>query len=369
MLDRTPLYAIERTHLDELSDRTGIMQHAAGSRPDPGHGYCTDDVARALTVDLLHADGLGWAAVAQSAGRSMAFLEAAFEPDCGRFRNFQSADGRWLEAVGSEDAHARALLALAEASTSAGDARLRAAATSLFERALPASLSLGYLRPVAAAVVAAELAARHGNRAAAASLPELARMLWQATSPAPGGGPDWPWPEAILTYENGIVPRALLRAGDRLADRSMVDRGLRLLDWLVAVQTGPVGDFSPIGNRGWWPRVGPRAVYDQQPIEATALLLAAEAAWEVTGGSSHRATMEWAYGWFLGRNDARRRVAVPATGGCHDGLTPTGVNANQGAESTLMWLTALERIRAVRRSGTGRRGARFVPGAAAATPA
>ena len=60
--------------------------------------------------------------------------------------------------------------------------------------------------------------------------------------------------------------------------------------------------------------------------------------------------MEWAYGWFLGRNDARRMVALPATGACHDGLMPTGVNANQGAESTLMWLIALERIRAARGS-------------------
>jgi hypothetical protein len=369
MLDLAPLFAIERTHLDELSDGTGIMQHAAGSRPDPAHGYCTDDVARALTVDLLHADGLGWAAVAPSAGRSIAFLEAAFEPDCGRFRNFQSAGGRWLETVGSEDAHARAMLALAEAAINAGDARLRAAATTLFERALPASLSLEFLRPVAAAVIAAEVAARHGNRTAAAALPELARTLWQATDPVPGRGADWPWPEATLTYENGIVPRALLRAGDRLGDRWMVDRGLRLLDWLVAVQTGPEGRFSPIGNRGWWPRGGPRARYDQQPIEATALLLAAEAAFEITGGPSHRVTMEWAYGWFLGRNDARQRVALPETGACHDGLTPIGVNANQGAESTLMWLIALERIRTARQPRARRREARFVPGASAATPA
>jgi hypothetical protein len=369
MPDRTPLFATERTHLDELSDGTGIMQHAAGSRPDPDHGYCTDDVARALTVDLLHAKGLGWSAVATSAGRSMAFLEAAFEPDCGRFRNFQSAGGRWLETVGSEDAHARALLALAEASTSAGDTRLREAATSLFERALPASLWFEHLRPIAGTVIATELAARHGNRAAAAALPELAMTLWRSSTAAPGSRADWPWPWATLTYENGIVPRALLRAGDRLGDRWMIDRGLHLLDWLVAVQTGADGCFSPIGNRGWWPRGGPRAGYDQQPIEATALLLAAEAAFEITGGPSHRATMEWAFGWFLGRNDARRRVALPATGACHDGLTPTGVNANQGAESTLMWLIALERIRAVRQSRAGRRGASVMSGASAAATA
>jgi hypothetical protein len=137
-------------------------------------------------------------------------------------------------------------------------------------------------------------------------------------------------------------------AGDALGDAAMVERGLGLLDWLVAVQTAPQGHFSPIGNDGWWPHGGPKARYDQQPMEATALLLAAEAAFEVTGDVRHRSTMEWAYGWFLGRNDGGLSVAVPETGGGQDGLLPSGVNPNQGAESTLMWLTALERIRTVR---------------------
>ena len=30
----------------------------------------------------------------------------------------------------------------------------------------------------------------------------------------------------------------------------------------------------------------------------------------------------------------------PATGGCYDGLTPEGLNQNQGAESTLAFLSA-----------------------------
>jgi len=33
-----------------------------------------------------------------------------------------------------------------------------------------------------------------------------------------------------------------------------------------------------------------------------------------------------------------------STGGCRDGLEPTGVNQNEGAESTLSWLMALHRI-------------------------
>ncbi len=348
-----PLFPVSRIHLDELTDAVGIMQHAIGRRPDPAHGYCTDDVARALVVDLLHGAELGWAAVATSVDRSLAFLEAAFDRDTGRFRNFRDRAGQWLEGVGSEDAHARAVLALAETAAGAGDPQVCAAASALFERALPATLRLAYLRPLAAAVVATDAAVRAGSREAAAALPRLAAAVWLLTeSGRRGRTADWPWPETILTYETGLVPRALIVAGDRLGDTAMVERGVRLLDWLTSVQTAPEGHFSPVGSDGWWPQGGPKAQYDQQPIEATALLLAAEAAFEATGDARHRSTMEWAYGWFLGRNDGGRSVALPVTGGGHDGLTPSGVNLNQGAESTLMWLTALERIRSARRAST-----------------
>jgi hypothetical protein len=350
MPEHLPLFPVNRLHLDELSDDVGIMQHAIGWWPDPAHGYCTDDVARALIVDLLHARELGWAAIAPSAGRSMAFLEAAFNPTTGRFRNFRSSAGEWLDTTGSEDAHARAAMALAETSVAAGYPRLRDAAAALFDRTLPASLQLTFLRPVAAATIGCAVVARGGGDAATRALPRLANLLWLAAGTSAGDDAAWPWPEPTLTYENGIVPRALIRAGSLLGDRPMVDRGLRLLDWLVAVQTAPAGHFSPIGNRGWWPRGGDKARYDQQPMEATALLLAAEAALEVTGDPRHRTTIEWAYAWFLGRNDGGLPLALPARGGCQDGLSSSGVNTNQGAESTLMWLQAVERVRASRRS-------------------
>jgi hypothetical protein len=350
MSELAPIFPVSRVHLDELTDEIGIMQHAIGRRPDPAHGYCTDDVARALIVDLLHGGELGWPAVTAGVDRSMTFLKAAFDSETGRFRNFRDVAGRWLEGPGSEDSHARATLALGEASASAQDPRVAAAAAALFEQALPASLRLTYLRPLAAAVVATDAAIRGGSRQAVAAMPRLAAAVWLLTEPGRVRTNDWPWPERILTYENGLVPRALLVAGDRLGDAAMVARGLRLLDWLTSVQAAPDGHFSPIGSDGWWPIGGPKAQYDQQPIEATALLLAAEAAFEATGDVRHRATMEWAYGWFLGRNDGGRSVALPVTGGGHDGLTPSGVNLNQGAESTLMWLTALERIRAARRA-------------------
>jgi hypothetical protein len=124
----------------------------------------------------------------------------------------------------------------------------------------------------------------------------------------------------------------------------MLDAGLRALDWLIASQTAPAGHLSPVGN-GWWPRGGVRSRFDQQPIEAASLLLAARAAFEATGRARYRDAAEQAYGWFLGANDRGVPVAAPDRGACFDGLTPGGVNANQGAESTLAWLMALEHVR------------------------
>ena len=136
-------------------------------------------------------------------------------------------------------------------------------------------------------------------------------------------------------------------AGHRLGAGVMLKIGLQVLDWLIDVQTSPTGRFSPVGN-GWWPRGGEKSQFDQQPIEATALLLAAEAAHKATGDERYLDVMERAYAWFLGANDLGARIANPARGACHDGLTRTGVNANEGAESTLMWLIAAEHIRLMR---------------------
>ena len=140
--------------------------------------------------------------------------------------------------------------------------------------------------------------------------------------------------------------QALIVGGRHLDSPQVLDDGLRVLDWLIIEQTR-ASHHSPIGN-GWWVRGGEKSHFDQQPIEVTALLLAAHAAYIVTGADRYRAAMERAYGWFLGQNDVGVSVAVPERGACYDGVTPRGVNRNQGAESTLMWLIASEHTRAIR---------------------
>jgi hypothetical protein len=141
----------------------------------------------------------------------------------------------------------------------------------------------------------------------------------------------------------------------------MAEVGLAVLDWLIAVQTTADGHVSTIGNAGWWPVGGPRARFDQQPISTTSLLLAAGTAYEVTGARAYRDAMEAAYGWFLGRNDVHEAVAEPASGACRDGIGPGGASHNRGAESTLMWQMACERMRVLRGAPEPALAAPFAP--------
>ncbi len=346
MPDLKAMYPVSRRHLEELSDDVGIMQHAIGSRPDPAHGYCTDDVARSLQVDLLHARVLGWPAVSDSVERNILFLSEAFNADLGRFRNFRAVDGSWLPGPGSQDCQGRAMHALGDAIADVPDGGLAEAASHLFDGALPAAREVAALRARSSVLLGCDAAMRaRPSDATAHAYGELAGHLRSTFQSGPAA--TWPWPEPRLTYENALPVRALIVAGRYLGSGPMVDKGLDLLDWLIVGQTAPSGHLSPVGN-GWWERGGEKARFDQQPIEPTALLLAAESAYLLTDDQRYRTAMERAYAWFLGDNDVRMDIADPERGACRDGLTRRGVNTNEGAESTLMWLTAVEHTRAIR---------------------
>jgi hypothetical protein len=341
----SPPPGVVRIHLAELTGPLGIYQHAHGRAPNPGQGYCTDDVARAAIVDVLHGQVLGRPAVADSLARDLEFLADAVVPKTGRFRNFREADGNWLERVGSADAHARAVQSLGVIAGDAADDQTSMAAGRLLDHVLPVSLELEGLRPWAHVVLGC-LAALAGERppvSARIVLEELAGRLFNAFEST---NETWPWPESAVTYENAILAHALIAAGDWLRYPRMVERGLATLEWLLDAQTAEEGYLELVGNRGWWPRGETPARFDQQPIDAATIVEACAAAWRVTNGPVWLTEMLRAYAWFDGANTVGIAVADPAIGGCGDGLSPIGVNANQGAESTLAWLAATECVRA-----------------------
>ncbi len=339
---RAPLHPISRRHITALTGEFGILQHASGSKADPAHGYCVDDVARALKVDLLHARVLPWATVSESAWRNLRYLEDAFDPAIGRFGNFRAVDGTWAAGPGSDDSFGRAMLGLACAIASAPEPEMAERADALFDRALPKAARISSPRARAAVVLACHTAPNPARKVLMRTLATDLHVLFRSYA-----RPGWPWPEQELTYENALLPRAMIVAGHALGATTMLRIGLQVLDWLIDIQTSEDGHLSPVGN-GWWVHGGVKSNFDQQPIEATSLLLASEAAFTATGKPCYRDTMERAYAWFLGENDLKVRIASPLRGASGDGLTPTGRNTNEGAESTLLWLMAAEHIRASR---------------------
>jgi len=322
-------------HVLRMSDDVGMFEHASGSTPERQHGYCVDDVARALLVVERERDAEP--KLHDLAARYLDFVVSAQGPD-GRSRNRLGPDRRWQDEPGVLDCWGRALWALGTTAARGHSAEQRGRAAARF--ALGAKQRSPYVRSMAfAALGAAEVLA-------VAPLDRGARALLDAAATAigrPGRDASWPWPEPRLEYANAVLPEVLVAAGELLGDVRALDDGLRLLRWLLDEQMHD-GHLSvvPVGGRA---RSDSRPAFDQQPIEVAALADACTRAWRVTGDRRFSDGLELAIGWFLGDNDAHCSLYDPQTGGGFDGLTRDGCNANQGAESTLAMVATMQHAR------------------------
>lgn len=342
ILDELP--EINLFHLKTLTDDTGIIQHAKFTVPNLHHGYCVDDNARALIVACIYRSLHKDKTIIPLLRRYLAFLYYAFNPENGRFRNFMSYDRRWLEIEGSEDSHGRALLGLGIAVNYVYNDATRNMAMLLFLDALRVVENFPSPRAWAFTIIGLQAYLRiySGDtyaRNLRTILAEKLFLLFKAKS-----SDDWLWCEDSLTYINAKLPHALILAGQWIPNREMFDMGIRSLEWLLKIQTAPEGHLSIIGNDGWYERKGQKAGFDQQPIEAMGLIEACLDTYIATKDKKWLQESERCLGWFLGRNDLQVKIYDFGTGGCHDGLESNGVNANQGAESTLAWLISLLRM-------------------------
>jgi hypothetical protein len=319
-------------HLYRLTDSTGIYQHAKGARPNPEFGYCVDDNARALIV-AIRAHGLtGDNGLLDYVRHYLAFVERCQRLD-GRFHNFMSAEGAWLDDVGSEDSQGRAVWALGFAARNSPQAEVRIRALECLDRALPRLTELTWLRARAFALLGlAEWQATEPSVEVAAMRDRHASAL--ASAYQDRAGPNWRWFEDGLTYCNARLSQALL--GTRWSEI-----GLESLDWLCRLMEVN-GVMALIGNDGWYRKGGSRATFDQQPVDAGDLASACSAAYAACGEERFRDWAHLAHGWFTGKNVLGQSLIDPETGGCFDGLQAAGVNQNQGAESLLAWLLAAE---------------------------
>lgn len=329
-------------HLHRMTDDTGMLQHAVFTMPNYHEGYTTDDNARALLISIL-LEALGHREAYTLASRYLAFIWYAFDIESGRFRNFMNYQRNWLEECGSDDSHGRALWALGTVLGRSETPALCSLAERVFEQALPAILETTSPRAWAFALLGIHEYLRRyaGDRMASQVRQELAERLLSLYHSHRSH--DWRWYEDTLSYCNAVLPHALIMSGRWIPNQAMVDAGLESLNWLVDLQHSHADKmhFVPIGSNGFYPRDGERARFDQQPVEAQAMVSASLEAYRISRDTSWRGEARCAFEWFLGRNDLHLSVYDPTTGGCRDGLHPDRANENQGAESTLAFLHAL----------------------------
>jgi hypothetical protein len=330
-------------HVLALTDGVGIFEHARLRLPRVEHGYCVDDVARALVAvcrdqpsaaEQVQGRVLAPAVMSDLAEVYLGFLEGAQAPD-GAMVNRRDAHGTRHGPATLEDCWGRAVWAFGTAAARSRDA-------TVAERAADAFLRSAVRRsPWTRSMAFAGLGAAEMMRVDPAH--EVARALLHDAAASVGpfrGDREWPWPEPRLTYANAVLADVVLAAGDSLNDPRLVDEGLEMLGWLLGLQhAGRHLSLTP--HAGWFTGED-RPGFDQQPIEAASLADACARAFELTGDTRWSDAVDLCAAWFFGRNDARTSLYDVGSGGCCDGLERDGRNENQGAESTLALVTTLQ---------------------------
>lgn len=327
-------------HLERLTDHNGIVEHALRGEPRADASYCTDDAGRLLALVSHMDDHPSSQTLALSA---LGFLERAYRGDA-TFRLRCDARGRWSNDV-SDDATGRALLGLAHAATYAAWPVVQRRSRELFTRAV--NFRSDYIRAAAYATLAATVLLRstpdhHGAQRLIEESPDF-------VVPHDNANPAWPWIEKRLTYANALLPLAELARAAVRQDRVAGANALSTLKWLCEEETlEDHFSFTPVGGRGPNERA---PQFDQQPIEAWATTEACVFAYEYSKDASWLHLARRAGSWFLSNNDVGVLVYDPTSGGGYDGLERTGVNLNQGAESTLSFVATMRELEALDRLG------------------
>ncbi|MCI0448318.1 MAG: glycosyltransferase [Chlorobi bacterium] len=336
---------VNLNHVKNLTDSTGILQHATFSIPNPNEGYCTDDNVRALLISMIYEQIYSESGIKDYINKYLMFVHYSFNEQKGLFRNFMSYDRRWLEETGSEDCNGRVIFVLGYMVKNASSSSILGLTKSLFDKSIKNMTQFKSLRAIAYIIMGCILYLERfsGARDIKKICRTFAENLFEHYDKSKDK--DWLWFENKLTYINGRLPQALLMAGRLFGNDAYLKAGLESLSWLYnELYDREKNCLSIVGNNGWYEKGKQKAKYDQQPIEIPPLIDAFYQAYYITRDYEWVKRLGLAFSWFLGNNERQEILYNYETGGCYDGLTSTMINQNQGAESTISWLLSLLRM-------------------------
>ncbi|MCW3113030.1 MAG: group 1 glycosyl transferase [Segetibacter sp.] len=323
------------SHIKSLTDDTGIIQHAIFNIPNRKEGYCIDDNARALLLAV-------WACKDKQNPTVLPLLQVYLsfihymQTENGEFKNFMSYTKVAHEERGSEDSFGRTILALGFLVNEAPSHLLSKTGAEIFSKAYRHIDQLVSVRGIANSIVGLCQYIKYNypddvKRDLVIKLANKMVGMYEENKEN-----KWHWFEPVLTYDNAILPLALLNAYEVSSDENYLTIALEAMRFLES-KVFHYGILSPIGNEGWLRRGSAAARFDQQGIDAMAMVLFYQQAFRVTRNKKYLSRMYQSYQWFLGTNDLGLPLYDASTGGCADGLHSEGINLNQGAESTLAY--------------------------------
>jgi len=330
-----PLPPISIKHLQTLTDPNGIYEFAHGTIPWHENGYCAEDVARALVAVTEYELATGKRDARPLARIYLRYLQNSRRED-GQLWNRQG------QMLTSGDSYGRVLWGLGYAAALHPEKEIAESSAKLFTQILPGCNEKlgGY--PIANACAMQGLSAfirKFPGGAAQAALDKCVNQNLDGYRRH--RRTDWKWFDATMTYDTGRFPLAMLLAFEATGKAECRAAGLESLDFLLKTCFSPDGkQLRPVGNKGWYPRDGTPAQFDQQPIDAASIVEACVAAARITGEKKYAVSASRAFEWFLGNNLKNAVIYDPVSGGCRDGLTISGANVNEGGESTIMFVIA-----------------------------
>jgi len=335
IIDVDSMPVLNLNHVELLTDDTGIIQHAKFGIPNLKEGYCIDDNARALILSLLAFDQNKNQKALKLMPVYLSFIQYMQRED-GNFRNFLSFNRNYLDEVGSEDSFGRTIWSLGYLICIGPNNSYREFGKELFSNSVPHFKDLKYLRAIANTVIGISyyLCAHPGDELLVKEINNLAKSLTNSYNQSKDG--DWHWFEDILTYDNAILPLALLSHYEVTGNQESYRIAMESIAFLNSFSFEN-GYLNPVGNDGWMKKHGKNPIYDQQALETMAMVLLYSKTFELTKDDKYLSLMQISYEWFLGKNSLHIPLYDFETHGCADGLQFNSVNRNQGAESTLAY--------------------------------
>ncbi|MEP7094493.1 MAG: glycosyltransferase, partial [Flavobacterium sp.] len=334
---------IQLMHVKKMTTELGIIQFSNISIPDISSGYTLDDNARALVALCMHykltndKDDLPYILI------YLDFIDRC-QKETGNFINYVDQDNReHIEQnaeVNLEDSNARGIWALGSV-ISIKDIlpeNIVNKASACFLKSLKWAETIQSPRSIGFATKGLYLYnSVLPNLYVSAIINKLNAKL--VSNYEIHNTPDWRWFENYLTYGNGILPESMLYAY-LVTSKPIYKRiALESLDFLLSKMYTNDG-FKVISNNGWYHKGGQPEEFGEQPIDVSYIIQTLNAFYNTFKNPLYKEHMKTAFNWFLGKNHLNQIMYNPVSGGGYDGLEKENINLNQGAESTVCYLTA-----------------------------